>query len=394
MLVQEEGNLNMSKSAAQNVSGSFSPGFVMAADPIGVKEATEGTPLSTQLTSRVDYDSTMDESIFSPSRSNSDSSFFQSFQPLSSSWSSGVASKSPSSDTSAIESESKTEEEQQEIKNKMESRSSLFTIDAILSKDSSKKHSEFRLKRPAELRREREVKISRPLPSSESYMLPVYGNVTNTSSAPPHQQGNLFANPVIQSVLPGRDSISTYQWTLHKTYMESYLQSNNPAHMMNPYLARNGFSYPMTTTVGWSYPTFPSLWTGFKTEIAGGPRNSFSHQDFRSPIQECPATGNVDGICRSPKSDKSKRMRTIFTSDQLDCLEREFEKQHYMVGNERYFLARQLNLNEAQVKIWFQNRRIKWRKERQQTGNNTMKPAPSKSNFSILCEKAASSDYR
>ena len=110
MLVQEEGNLNMSKSAAQNVSGSFSPGFVMAADPIGLKEAREGTPLSTQLTSRVDYDSTMDESIFSPSRSNSDSSFFQSFQPLSSSWSSGVASKSPSSDTSAIESESKTEE--------------------------------------------------------------------------------------------------------------------------------------------------------------------------------------------------------------------------------------------------------------------------------------------
>ena len=75
-------------------------------------------------------------------------------------------------------------------------------------------------------------------------------------------------NTVFNGIFQSED-----QWTLHKTYMESYLQSNNPAHMMNPYLARNGFSYPMTTTVGWSYPTFPSLWTGFKTEIAGGPRS-------------------------------------------------------------------------------------------------------------------------
>ena len=59
----------------------------------------------------------------------------------------------------------------------------------------------------------------------------------------------------------------------------------------------------------------------------------------------------------------SKRVRTIFTQDQLDKLEVEFMKQQYMVGSERYYLANELNLNEAQVKIWFQNRRIKWRKE-------------------------------
>ncbi|XP_041369517.1 pituitary homeobox 2-like [Gigantopelta aegis] len=62
-------------------------------------------------------------------------------------------------------------------------------------------------------------------------------------------------------------------------------------------------------------------------------------------------------------SSKGKRIRTIFTPEQLERLEVEFERQQYMVGTERYYLAASLNLTEAQVKVWFQNRRIKWRKQ-------------------------------
>ncbi|XP_076069699.1 uncharacterized protein LOC143041571 [Oratosquilla oratoria] len=60
---------------------------------------------------------------------------------------------------------------------------------------------------------------------------------------------------------------------------------------------------------------------------------------------------------------KCKRVRTIFTADQLERLEAEFARQQYMVGPERLYLAAALNLTEAQVKVWFQNRRIKWRKQ-------------------------------
>ncbi|NXA81695.1 NOT2 protein, partial [Thryothorus ludovicianus] len=63
------------------------------------------------------------------------------------------------------------------------------------------------------------------------------------------------------------------------------------------------------------------------------------------------------------KAGKAKRVRTIFSSEQLARLEQEFARQQYLVGQERCVLASSLRLTEEQVKVWFQNRRIKWRKQ-------------------------------
>ncbi|XP_015200043.1 homeobox protein notochord-like [Lepisosteus oculatus] len=60
---------------------------------------------------------------------------------------------------------------------------------------------------------------------------------------------------------------------------------------------------------------------------------------------------------------RMKRVRTVFTPEQLERLELEFLRHQYMVGTERVHLALMLNLSETQVKVWFQNRRIKWRKQ-------------------------------
>ncbi|XP_022909546.1 homeobox protein HMX1 [Onthophagus taurus] len=70
----------------------------------------------------------------------------------------------------------------------------------------------------------------------------------------------------------------------------------------------------------------------------------------------------TNSVISNKKACKSKRVRTIFTPEQLERLEAEFERQQYMVGPERLYLAHTLQLTEAQVKVWFQNRRIKWRK--------------------------------
>merc|ERR1719188_2782923 len=57
-----------------------------------------------------------------------------------------------------------------------------------------------------------------------------------------------------------------------------------------------------------------------------------------------------------------KRQRTVFSMTQLDELEKTFQQQKYVVGIERTELAMRLRLTESQVKVWFQNRRIKARK--------------------------------
>ncbi|EHB04351.1 Ventral anterior homeobox 2 [Heterocephalus glaber] len=61
--------------------------------------------------------------------------------------------------------------------------------------------------------------------------------------------------------------------------------------------------------------------------------------------------------------DRPKRTRTSFTAEQLYRLEMEFQHCQYVVGHERTELARQLNLSETQVKVWFQNRRTKQKKD-------------------------------
>jgi len=62
------------------------------------------------------------------------------------------------------------------------------------------------------------------------------------------------------------------------------------------------------------------------------------------------------------KEGSSRRRRTAFTSEQLLELEREFHAKKYLSLTERAHLAHSLGLSESQVKIWFQNRRAKWKR--------------------------------
>ncbi|KAI6172253.1 Homeobox domain-containing protein [Aphelenchoides besseyi] len=56
---------------------------------------------------------------------------------------------------------------------------------------------------------------------------------------------------------------------------------------------------------------------------------------------------------------KKPRTRTSFTPWQLAAMESKFQIQQYLVGQARIEFATQLQLTEAQVKVWWQNRRAK-----------------------------------
>ncbi|KAH8023491.1 hypothetical protein HPB51_014740 [Rhipicephalus microplus] len=59
---------------------------------------------------------------------------------------------------------------------------------------------------------------------------------------------------------------------------------------------------------------------------------------------------------------EEKRPRTAFTADQLARLKQEFQENRYLTEKRRQDLARELRLNESQIKIWFQNKRAKIKK--------------------------------
>ena len=61
--------------------------------------------------------------------------------------------------------------------------------------------------------------------------------------------------------------------------------------------------------------------------------------------------------------DLRPRPRTSFTSKQLMVLENVFKNSEYLTRLDRVDLALKLDLNEKQIRVWFQNRRVKKNRE-------------------------------
>nr|XP_013813922.1 PREDICTED: homeobox protein BarH-like 2 [Apteryx mantelli mantelli] len=121
-------------------------------------------------------------------------------------------------------------------------------------------------------------------------------------------------------------------------------------------------AYPLISVITRQPSVVPHLVPAATSSRVSPVQASSGTASSEAPASETHASSESEAEQPTPRLKKPRRSRTIFTELQLMGLEKKFQKQKYLSTPDRLDLAQSLGLTQLQVKTWYQNRRMKWKK--------------------------------